>query len=74
MSACVRAEAVNGSHSTRNKNYIISSCRASVKHYSNEPTDTASSGTSSELKKALCNSEGEKLDGEVSLRVAAKRR
>ena len=36
-------------------------------HYSNEPTDTASSGTSSELKEALCKSAGEKLDREVSL-------
>ena len=47
---------------------------ASVEHYSNEPTDTASSGTSSELKEALCNSAGEILDREVSLRLAAKRR
>ena len=46
----------------------------SVEHYSNEPTDTASSGTSSELKEVLCNSAGEKLDREVILRVAAKRR
>ena len=52
----------------------LKSCRASVEHYSNEPTDTGSSGTSSELKEALCNSAGEKLDWEVSLRVAAKRR
>ena len=56
------------------KKKLISSYRASVEHYSNEPTDTASSGTSSELKEALCNSAGEKLDQEVSLRVAAKRR
>ena len=53
---------------------LISSCRGSVEHYSNEPTDTASSGTSSELKEAHCNSAEEKLDREVSLRVAAKRR
>ena len=51
---------------------LISSCRASVEHYSNEPTDTASSDTSSELKEVLCNSAGEKLDREVSLRVEAK--
>ena len=53
---------------------LIFSCRAGVEHYSNEPTNTASSGTSSELKEALCNSAGENLDREVSLRVAAKRR
>ena len=43
------------------KNNLISSCRASVEHYSNEPTDTTSSGTSSKLKEALCNSTGEKI-------------
>ena len=32
------------------------------------------SGTSSELEEALCNSGGEKLDRDVSLPVAAKRR
>ena len=53
---------------------LISSCRASVEHYSSEPTDTASSGTSSEVNEALCNSAREKLDREVSLRVVAKRR
>ena len=50
------------------------SFRASVEHYSNKPTDTASNGTSYELKEALCNGAGEKLDQEVSLRVVAKRR
>ena len=50
------------------------SCRASVEHYSNEPTDIARVATSSELKEALYNSAGEKIDQEVSLCVAAKRR
>ena len=36
-------------------------------HCSNEPTDTASSGTSSDIKEALCYSAGEKLDQEVSM-------
>ena len=39
--------------------YIICMYGASIEHYSNEPTDTASSGTiySFKLKEALCNSQ-----------------
>ena len=64
---------VTGSRSTQTKNKFLAAV-TSVKHYSNEPTDKASSGTRSELKEALCNSAGEKFDREVSLHVAAKRR
>ena len=39
--------------------------------YTKEPTDTTSNGTGPRLKERLCNSLEEKLDGEVSLRVAA---
>ena len=55
----MRAEG-NRSHSTWKKK-LISSCRACIEHYSNKPTDPASSRTSSELKEALCNSAGEKI-------------
>ena len=67
---CVRVEGQRKPFDPKQK--LISSCRASVEHYSNsnEPTDTASSGTSSELEE-LCNSAEEKLDREVSLRVTA---